>query len=413
MKNFVLIIFLSPLIIYLFGCGNADTNQFSMLKQTCELTDKDQFSLVAQAKPISIIVPANSFPEFTHTQVYDNRFLYGYKEGANRIEIFDIILQKHLKSISIDQNFISNLGNFFVHKPDSIFFAKTQSSVVLINDNGKIINQWNLESAPLGWVLPNEAKSTSAPLTFFFTSGKSIVSYSPTNHRIYLNFASPDLWYFKDRLTAKLCATYNISTRKWVATFGQMLGVYKQTIGYRYPFVLSLPQMCVLGDTSIVSFPLNHNVQIYNNKTGKLLSEACIGSRFLKQLPSPLNEEGDAQQERNFLVTSSYYGDISFHKSVGLFSRVVVLPQDLKNSDGTLKRFYQKESSVILFDKNYKIVGEFKFDKAKGFLRAGSTHYVDNVIRLDDGFLGTRQSDLNKNDDTLAVSTHYKIVPIK
>jgi hypothetical protein len=134
---------------------------------------------------------------------------------------------------------------------------------------------------------------------------------------------------------------------------------------------------------------MSHKVSIYNNKTGKLVAENCISSKYIKKLFPPLDYDVDHQLERNFFIASPYYGSLSYHKKLGIFSRIALHEQEEILPDGKINSLMNKSVSVILFDKKLQKIDEFILKKESEYSSFGDLNSRFISYPLSDGFLGT------------------------
>jgi hypothetical protein len=86
-------------------------------------------------------------------------------------------------------------------------------------------------------------------------------------------------------------------------------------------------------------------------------------------------------------------------------------------SAATIRPFWPKchQKHLILERAANRRNKKFKqvLDKKSMYSRPGTINHVADAIATDNGFWGTRQADSQIGDDTLAISTFFKIKPIR
>lgn len=353
--------------------------------------------------PVKDSMPT-SYPKL---QILDDRYLIGRAKQKYQLDIYDIIEKKYIKSIKIDKFFVPNFSSFYVHNLDSIFIAQDPHTLSLIDNNGKVINKWILDNAPINWHLK---ETTNVPLYYFENDRENINYFDKKTGNLHLTLTNTDIYYFADRDKFQLHHVFNINTKKWVKSFGKLTEAYsddsKMTKQY-LPFQ-SHPFCLVKGDSSYVSFPISHNVLIFNNKTGALIKEKCVSSTYIKKLFPPIDYETEHQEERNFFISSPFYGSLSYHKKAGIFSRIAVHEQNVLSPDGKLNKHLNKTVSVITFDKNLNKIDEFILDSKSPFSNFGDYNSLFISYPLTDGFLGTLKESQLKTESEFRHSVLFK-----
>ncbi|MCS6973330.1 MAG: DUF4221 domain-containing protein [Cyclobacteriaceae bacterium] len=362
---------------------------------TPECSDFTEGATLIVQDTISISIPSTGFPTYTQLFLYKDSLLYCLKLGTEKLDIYNIFQNAYVKSISLDPNFVQNLGAFFVHTTDSIFITQELTYVLLINDRGEIVDRYDLGHAPLSWT-----GSFDVPEYFFFAGSQAGLYYNSKRKDLVVTLTSPEIWYYENRSSFGLHGTYNILTKTWKCVFGLLPGVYaRQNVAY--PFILSNPYCLSIGDTSYVSFPMDHNLYVYNNQSGDLLKVVCGAARnFQIAEPFPYSELDDLERQRNFLMTNGWYGALQYHRGVKLFSRTLVRnSQDVNN---------ERETAVIFFNQNLKRIGEYVFRKSGPFQGVGGDGYSVGFPTAS-GFYGSLKSKFHKSDDELRYSIKFLI----
>lgn len=405
MRLFLALIFFTLLHLGCTSNDDSSTKVSDFLGNKC-VSSKDSYEL-QETRNLGISVPRNCFPEYDHVQLYKDSLLFVKKRKSSQIDVFDILRKQYSFSFKIDDNFFSNMGNFHVHNLDSIFICNENMGIIMVDKNGKIIDKYKV-SIPA--VSNNQQFAGSI---FFENYGKAINSFD--GRRLHLTVASADFWEFEHEGNLKVHGTFDIKNKKWDTVFGAFPNLYSlsQKEPIELPYWATQPYCLVKGDTSIISFPSEHNVYVYNNRTGKLLFSKCIGSKYIKSLLPPFKHGlSDMQVQRNYLIEAPYYGETSYHSRIKMYSRVVLQQQNLSIGNGKVNRPENKKLSIIFFDKNMDIVGEYLTQPNDTFSSVGEYGRM-GAIPTSDGFLAKSKIELMPSDDILFYNTVLKIVPKK
>ncbi|WP_198034435.1 hypothetical protein [Dyadobacter tibetensis] len=358
---------------------------------------------------ISISVNDSMPTVYDKVQIAKDKYLIGRSKKNYRLDIYDLEVGKFIKSIIIDKNFVPNMVSFYVYTMDSIFVAQDPYTISLVNSSGNVINKWVLDNAPINWKLD---EIINTPLYYFDTDRENINFFDPKTGNIHLTLTNTDIYYFSDREKFKLHNTFNIHTKKWGIPFGKIEAAYsgdsereKQYLPFQ-----SHPFCVVLGDSSFVSYPMSHKVSIYNNKTGLLLNENCVSSKYIEKLPPPIDYETNPQTERNFFVSTSLYGSLNYHNKLGVFSRIALHEQPEKLPSGKLNSHLNKTVSVILFNKKLEKLDEFILDRESQLSSFGDPQSLFVSYPTSNGFIGALKERVVTSESEFRHSIRFKFL---
>lgn len=340
-----------------------------------------------------LIIRADSFLTFIRPTIYNDTILITLiKEKPGVLGLFDIKNGKYLRKIEVAADVFreDRVTTFYVHNLDSIFFLSSSAlNVNIVNGNGSILKTWTYQDLGINppgifiypYFLPQYRPIYQSKL------GLLHISLIPAFFTTKEGFESTPLQ-----------SVINLKENAVKLKYGPPEGVMKLKSKRNYPADLSFPYSLVIGDTTYVSFPMDHFVYVYNNTTGNLLFKSLTSSRAVRELPLPLPEESikDTQETWNFRVQTPFYEPLYFHEKANLFSRAIHHPQSLKDDMGLLNAGKNRLTSVIILDKNMKIVGETIFTNGQ--------HPIHGSIPVSDGLLLIS----NETDSTIINIPHIK-----
>jgi hypothetical protein len=145
--------------------------------------------LTYSADTVSIDVNEYQLFDYPRSSIFKTDsidYFYGYNKPLHRIDIFSLSDRKFIKSIPLSTdgpNIVDTPFDFFIHKPDSIFFYGGNYSLDIINELGVIVaknllpktrNSSDFEKQEVGYL--------SDPISFklYFDSNSSSVFSMPT-----------------------------------------------------------------------------------------------------------------------------------------------------------------------------------------------------------------------------------------
>lgn len=393
MKGIILVI-----SVLLLGCKERD---ISKCLDPCFNKAEEQYTL-SLFEEVDIFVPPDAESEGDQFFVYnDSILILSSERDRYSLHCFDIINKKFLRTIRVDRNFMSEPGGFYCYSLDSIYLNQNMPpATCLINESGQILQKWDLSKAPIGWSSPNP--DVLEYLFAGFTYNRPILV---GGNMLLVTLNDVDIWYYNNRSKHKNQGLFNLTSGKWEHVFGDYPCVFINSGNVMYPFFLSQPYLTVRENYAYVSFPVSHEVKVYDWHNGTMIKELCMAEPSLK-ISAPLkynDAENDAQLRRNLIAETGYYGRLYFHNKIRLFSRLVIFQQKLRDSEGRINSPADKESAVLLFDEEGKNVGIYFFRKESPY-----TVTRGEIIPLGDGMLVPVKN--RSSDNEFFYQGHFKFV---
>lgn len=112
---------------------------------------------------------------------------------------------------------------------------------------------------------------------------------------------------------------------------------------------------------SLYSFPIDHNIQLYNNKNGFAESFNAKSDYIDSFYTTPLAKKLDIQYTMIAYITAPFYKKIVFDKYRNLYYRIADHALPIENDNGKLPLLRNKSWSLIVLDSNFHKLNEFVF----------------------------------------------------
>jgi len=179
-------------------------------------------------------------------------------------------------------------------------------------------------------------------------------------------------------------AKYNIISNNF-----SLLDYYmpQHYLKFDYSIHNNFHSLIIGSDTIIVSYPYTNHIDLFSIKENKLINsyklKYCKNLEVSKKFDSK-NKHNEFEYNR-YGIEVGYYGPLIHNTSLNCFFRVYhpPLPRKNSNNDYTIRK--DKETIIILYDKNFKLIGEVKLKKEVFFLM-GLTPTVNGFL-LNSNFL--------------------------
>jgi hypothetical protein len=322
-------------------------------------------------------------------QVYEDSLFYGLNpfEEPNVLYVFDLKSEVFAKNIIIDQNlFKVDMMNFFVHRPDSIFFhAFSTKDVYLINGNGDQIGHWDLDNAS-GVNYPGEYG--------YFLPFSIYHQFFYRNESGHLILPISDNYFHEERGDSELpkVMVFDIHKSEIVKFIAPPTGRMKNRGSASYPGDILSPQISLYNGLLFISYPFDDEINIFDLGTGELiLSKNPLNGREL-DLYDPKSSEimSDRSESWQFRTEMPFFENLSYHSQSELFSRIYHHPY---HSEKDPEKTYLRSSTIIYFDKNLNFKG--KQDFIPGELGVYKNSYMGK------GYLSSKSDFFIKSDEFL------------
>ncbi len=341
----------------------------SLISPEYSFTDSIVLKFTHQIK-----IKADSFQTFNRPTTYNDTILIAsIKEEPGVLALFDIKNGKYLRKISVDILIEDKITSFYVHTLDSIFFLSSNNlTVTILGREGAIIKTWNSQDLGIG---------LSDPFVFPYFLPQYRPLYQSKLGLLHVSLIPAFFPTKSGHEDIPLQRVFSLKQSIEKLRYGPSEGVMKLKKTGMYPADISFPYSLVIGDTTYVSFPMDHFIYVYNNTNGSLLFKSIASSRSVREFPLPLPEEEleDTQEIWNFRVQTPFYEPLYFHEKSKLFSRAAHHPQSLKDDMGLINAGKDRLTSVLILDKNLNVVGETIFKDGQ--------HPIHGSIPVSDGLL--------------------------
>jgi hypothetical protein len=120
-----------------------------------------------------------------------------------------------------------------------------------------------------------------------------------------------------------------------------------------------------IDSITLVSFPCDDSVSVLNRNTDSTLQfpARSIYQTNEPQPLIPLSDSGSVEQKMRHMTVQPYYSEIKFDKARKLYYRFFRKAIPLKNKDGTYNDFFHKGLVLMVFNSEYKEIGEYELPR--------------------------------------------------
>ncbi|GEM_PF-2147313 len=242
-------------------------------------------------------------------------------------------------------------SRFFYHNKDSVFFFTEYpyNSLKLFNNKGELRHSWVIR-------LPEPYSDFWVSLTMF---GEFSYQANSVVFAVYPEISPSATTRFYQQ--GRLCS-YNLRTNEY-RFFARFPELFYATDALYYVF--EYIEFYVRSGHLVTHFHPTGELSTYSLPDLKLKRKVYAPSWFIKKNTKPFmyrgEDEPDAQQENNYLMTEPYYAMMTANPEGTLHYRIVKLRTLLRYEDGTLRNFYDKPFSIMVLDSVFNIVDEVKF----------------------------------------------------
>lgn len=338
--------------------------------------------------------PVPTTARYAH-RVFDyveaSNLYYGLEATENRIDVFTLD-SGFVRSILLTApEFDQPVVNIMVHTKDSIFLtANDPYKLLLINQHGDLINSWKVNDAPVKWDYAPD----------YYHSKRNFQKPILSNSFVHIAITPFDFYYHRSRAGMKLFCVYDLKERTWTTLYGHTEGIYT-TPDITLPDDFTLPNFVYANGSLWASYPLSAYAYQYNTK-GEFIGKKCIGGNAISRIPEPPALDSDIQQEMNYLLSAPYYGNLSYHSKLKIFSRIVFHEMPLYGNDGKLNQYCDRNLSIQFFDQDMNPIIEKVIDHTITLLPG-------YFIATSDGFITAGACRSKKiNEDYLILNKRIK-----
>lgn len=333
-------------IIFLFSCSNSLNEE----------VDVKNFSLresKGQNIKIKIDSSINYITSTLHYYEKENaRFIFFFNHSQNEILRFNLNSLDIDKRIKIKQEGPKSIGKvtgFSISSLDSIYITLNSPKIALINEYGKLVNQFNF---------PEYSKDKPFLVIESSTSG----IYAPLvvkHNKIYLCqvvFGNFNKISTKELSNFSVCVS--IDTLKRKAEFYN----FGPPEHYKKSFRDPLYCRSYDGGNFLYSWKYDHN--IYVTKDHSKIKTYEAKSKNIENVFPEQKRNLNMQQLKKYFIETPEYGPLIYDEYNEVYYRFVYLGKKLKKGDYVWK--VQKDNySIIIMDKKFQKIGETKFKIGK------------------------------------------------
>ncbi|MBC8754296.1 DUF4221 family protein [Kordia sp. YSTF-M3] len=320
----------------------------------------------------------------------DDDIFYGLQK--NEIIKIDLKAKQFIGKIEVPSFYISSeLSSIHVINKDSILVTDSPISFLLIDAKGEVLNKYTIAESSL---LPENSQIFTPPSYIRLQEDGQHV-YFPILHYAYLSRP----WEYKKNNRIGVLNLTSEKVTKFIIPTAESAYIPK---GYNYPDDVLEPNLTVVNNSIIVSYPYDNVIEVYD-LSGEFKYRKKVSSQYISEAPKRMKiKTYKVHQKRwNHRITMPFYNNINFHEAIGLYSRIAYHEQPLKMNDGKLNDGSKRTASVILMDKNFNVVGETLFEN-------GSLG-VYKSIPLPDGYLIASNQKYWKHEDQFIFTTRLQI----
>jgi len=347
---------------------------------------------------LSIKLPFSSPVQYLDSYIYNDSLFFGI-HNSNKIDVFNLLSQKHIKTLEFNEYEIGEgIFNVYVKSLDSIYITNYYPPKIHhINYENKLIN--TISPGTLQLDINNE-KVPKNVVNYRFPISLSYQKPSVNNNLMYIAIEPIGASKHSGFRETQRIGVFDLNKSKWLKSICKPEGIMSLE-GVFFNHDLMNPFFVRVEQKLYVTYPMSHYVYIYS-LDGDLIDKKLVSSSFIEETPTSLNKNDfeDKQKAWNYRIQTPFYGPLFYHKKAGVFSRIFHQEQNLYKIKGILNDGSKRKGYVLYFDKNLKKIGEYEFKDAK----LG----IGKVTPFDDGLLIGRSNFYWENEDEFIKKFIYK-----
>lgn len=212
------------------------------------------------------------------------------------------------------------------------------------------------------------------------------LKYDEVKKQFHVGLAPYDSHLLEGFEKTKRIGVYDIKLRRWVAKYASPKGVYGTRCAFTFGSnTLSNKEVLFKGDTVIVSYPVNHKIQVYLRSI--FIKNVNFTSKYSKKIKHPLklHDADNIEENRKLMHSTAYYGKVFYHKKLKIYSRVYFDEQKPFKKNGLYNNSFNRKKYLIFLDANFNYVGEYRMPKN-----------YKQMLGTSDGFILTTKNKLSK-----------------
>lgn len=381
MKNVHKIFYIA--VVFLYSCSNDTAKKITVQKQSF-----NNKQVAVKSEMVKFELDSLTSPMINCIQHYntgENETLIYLNEESGVLYVNDVKTKKILKKIEVKDNLPhhkKNFQGFYYHNKDSIFMIDYKPKVTLINEAGKVLQEYLLNS-------DNSSKEFSK----YFLKGVWVsTSLQPYFYNNILYLGSVVVGGAKTE-KKKIQIQLNTATKK--VNGGNVIfpDIYsKYSFGDNNYEIYSV---CANTKTQtlVYAFPQDENVIINGLKSNSILMKSAQSkyiTDFTEYDEKIYKKLSSANPTLEYFMTTASYEGIYYDKYRDLYYRLALLPVEEKGANYDKKDAPIKQMSIVVFDKDFNYLGEKLLEKNKhlmfsAFVSAKGLN-VQNKTKQDETF---------------------------
>lgn len=381
------------LIMVLTFCNPESDHKDNYMLPLAELRQEPTDSLTLMpTNRIKIPIDKETSYKSENIQYYsddNDSYLIAGNQNRNSVDIYSLSKLSLIKAIRFDKTgkFAIKMKGFHFHNFDSIFIYPqyTLFGTILADSTGNVKKKYF--SGEPRTVLHHTSKTR---MPTFYEDGSIYSMVVPNNDFRKVSFFTK-LEGLEVRLDLEGGLTYldikyptSYANHTWGVTHAIPCRIYND-----------------VDDIFIYSYGIDHRIYVFD-KSGELLSVHDGSSKYIEKI-EPLDNPFAAKDENlNYLLDESYYGDIFYDKYREVYYRLAKLP--IKRPE---RIWENKPVSIIILDREFRKIGE-------KLLSPTTTYYARDIFIAEDGLYISNNHPLHEEmDEDFMVFTKFELVSNK
>ncbi|MGJ3234091.1 DUF4221 family protein [Marivirga sp.] len=302
--------------------------------------------------------------KFSQTAYFDNTdWYFGLDYSQNCIDIINLTHQNFHKSLCFINDGSEgsiDVADFYFHNKDSIILLSNFGKIQIINFNGALTDEYDLNSEKADKWVEDELLSG-------IESGPPRIHYDDLSKNLYIPSYAPVYNTDSHYLSSPTLVSYNLKKREY------------EEIGSLIPEDIKGKKVSPIIDSheyNIVKIEPSGNILISYMASsffsfGKLgasdsLKLFCRTSKFLENNIIDFNGDiNDINHQRNYQIQAGRYDKSIYLPEINRFIVSVRHNQQLKDLGGNLNNPFHSDFSILVLNENFKTLKEFKVPKEK------------------------------------------------
>ena len=355
MRTIIILFTLFAIPIIFFSCSDSPI-------KSAATYDKD----LVESKKITLPIDENMFYLSKRIFQYEenNReylFFGNFEKGTYEIILFDINQENVYKKIPLSKEGPNGVPAIAGCKPFDgsnkfIAFQNNLSRISIINGEGNVLKRYSTNPGDERFIRCHDGSSYSSKPAFI---KDSILYFSSSVQK-------PNIKYY-EWVNVPMFSSLDLRTGEINQPQINYPPIFEKNVknlaggdefGYNYNYEEDFLVCSFYGYDSLMVVNKMRDVRWYDGK-----------SRYLKSIRPKLAEAGNLIQTVTGFRENPLYTHVLYDKYRNVYYRFVELPYELQDDESPFEEPKGREFSVIVFDRNFQIIGETKFPGGKYFYK--------------------------------------------